>query len=101
MHVSDMRRLSLKLDYSVLKVGLETYLAITSNSFQIGAHLDIQVGWSKFGITGYAGFDALFQFDPFMFMFDIVAGMAVMIGKARILSVDLALSLSGPRPWHA
>lgn len=101
MHVSDMRRLSMKLDYSLLKVGLETYLAITSNTFQIGAHLDIKVGWSKFGIVGYAGFDALFQFDPFMFMFDIEAGMAVMIGKARILSVDLALSLSGPRPWHA
>lgn len=101
MHVSDMRRLSMKLDYSLLKVGLETYLAITSNTFQIGARLDITVGWKQFGLTGYAGFDALFQFDPFMFMFDIVAGMAVMIGKARILSVDLALSLSGPRPWHA
>lgn len=101
MHVSDMRRLAMKLDYDVLKVGLETYLAITSNTFQIGAHLDIKVGWDKFGIIGYAGFDALFQFDPFMFMFDIEAGMAVMIGSCRILSVDLALSLSGPRPWHA
>ena len=101
MHVSDMRRLAMKLDYSVLKVGLETYLAITSNTFQIGAHLDIKVGWDKFGIIGYAGFDALFQFDPFMFMFDIEAGMAVMIGSTRVLSVDLALSLSGPRPWHA
>ena len=101
MHVSDMRRLAMKLDYNVLKVGLETYLAITSNTFQIGAHLDIKVGWDKFGIIGYAGFDALFQFDPFMFMFDIEAGMAVMIGSSRIMSVDLALSLAGPRPWHA
>lgn len=101
MHVSDMRRLAMKLDYNVLKVGLETYLAITSNTFQIGAHLDIKVGWDKFGIIGYAGFDALFQFDPFMFMFDIEAGMAVMIGSCRIMSVDLALSLAGPRPWHA
>ena len=101
MHVSDLRRLSMKIDYNVLKVGLETYLAITSNTFQIGAHLDIKVGWDKFGIVGYAGFDALFQFDPFMFMFDIEAGMAVMVGKMRVLSVDLALSLSGPRPWHA
>lgn len=101
MHVSDMRRLAMKLDYDVLKVGLETYLAITSNTFQIGAHLDIKVGWDKFGIIGYAGFDALFQFDPFMFMFDIEAGMAVMIGSSRIMSVDLALSLAGPRPWHA
>lgn len=101
MNVSDMRRLAMKLDYNVLKVGLETYLAITSNTFQIGAHLDIKVGWDKFGIIGYAGFDALFQFDPFMFMFDIEAGMAVMVGGSKVLSVDLALSLSGPRPWHA
>ena len=101
MHVSDMRRLSMKLDYSVLAVSLESYMAITSNTFQIGARLDIRVGWKKFGLFGYAGFDALFQFDPFMFMFDIVAGMAVKIGKLKILSVDLALSLSGPRPWHA
>ena len=101
MHVSDMRRLAMKLDYDVLKVGLETYLAITSNTFQIGAHLDIKVGWDKFGIIGYAGFDALFQFDPFMFMFDIEAGMAVMIGSSRLMSIDLALALSGPRPWHA
>lgn len=101
MHVSDMRRLAMKLDYNVLKVGLETYLAITSNTFQIGAHLDIKVGWDSFGIIGYAGFDALFQFDPFMFMFDIEAGMAVMVGGCRVLSVDLALSLAGPRPWHA
>lgn len=101
MNVSDMRRLSMKLDYSVLKIGLETYLAVTSNTFQIGARMDLKVGWDGFGLTGYAGFDALFQFDPFMFMFDIEAGMAVIVGGARILSVDLALSLSGPRPWHA
>lgn len=101
MHVSDMRRLSMKLDYDVLKVGLETYFAVTSNSFQIGACLDIKVGWNEFGIFGYAGFDALFQFDPFMFMFSIEAGMAVKVGGKEVLSIELALSLSGPKPWNA
>ena len=72
----------MKLDYSLLKVGLEAYLAVTSNSFQIGAHLDICVGWNKFGIRGYAGFDALFQFDPFLFMFSIEAGVSVVLDKA-------------------
>lgn len=100
MQVGNMKRLAMKLDYDILKVGLETYLAITSNSFQIGAHLDLKIGWEKFGITGYAGFDALFQFDPFMFMFDVECGVAVKCGGWTLLSIDLAFSLSGPRPWH-
>lgn len=101
MNVSQMKRVAMKLDYKVLKVSLETYLAVTSNTFQIGAHLDIKIGWDKFGITGYAGFDALFQFDPFMFMFDIEAGMSVKCGSWTLMSIDVKLSLSGPRPWHA
>ncbi len=101
MLVSDMKRMALKLDYKVLKVGLEAYLAVTSNSFQIGAHLDICVGWNKFGIRGYAGFDALFQFDPFLFMFSIEAGVSVVCGSWKLLSIDLGLSLSGPAPWNA
>ena len=101
MLVSDMKRMALKLDYSLLKVGLEAYLAVTSNSFQIGAHLDICVGWNKFGIRGYAGFDALFQFDPFLFMFSIEAGVSVVCGSWKLLSIDLGLSLSGPAPWNA
>jgi len=101
MQVANMKRLAMKLDYNVLKLGLETYLAITSNSFQIGAHLDIKVGWNKFGIFGYAGFDALFQFDPFLFMFDIEAGVAVKCGSWTLMSIDLALGVKGPAPWNA
>ena len=101
MMVTDMKRLAMKLDYSLLKVSMETYLAVTSNSFQIGAYLDICVGWNKFGIRGYAGFDALFQFNPFMFMFSIEAGVSVVCGSWKLMSIDLGLSLSGPSPWNA
>lgn len=100
MMVNDMKRLAMKLDYSILKIGLETYMAVTSNTFQIGARLDLCIGWSKFGITGYAGFDALFQFDPFMFMFSTECGVCVKCGSWKLLSVDLALNVSGPAPWH-
>ena len=101
MLVSDMKRLALKLDYSILKIGLDAYLAVTSNSFQIGANMDLCIGWEKFGITGYAGFDALFQFDPFMFMFSVEAGVSVVCGSWKLLSIDLSLDLSGPSPWKA
>lgn len=96
----NMRRLSLKLNYEIVKIKLETYLAVTSNSFQIGARLDLQVGWKKFGLIGYAGFDALFVFKPFRFSFALEAGVAVMVGSAKLFSVDLALSVEGPAKWR-
>ena len=84
---------------SPLKLSLETYLAVTSNTFQIGAHLDIFVGWKQFNISGYASFDRLSQFDPFEFQFDLRAGVAVTMGKTKILSIDLSLNVIGPCPW--
>ena len=99
LHVGKMNRLAMKLDYSILKISFETYMAITSNSFQIGARFDLKVGWEKFGITGYAGFDALFQFDPFLFMFYVCAGVSVKCGDWNLLSIDLSLDVQGPAPW--
>ncbi|MCR4863972.1 MAG: S1 RNA-binding domain-containing protein [Bacteroidales bacterium] len=99
LHVGSMKRLAMKLDYSILKISFESYLAVTSNSFQIGARFDLKVGWDKFGITGYASFDALFQFDPFLFMFNVSAGVGVKCGDWTLLSIDLALDVQGPAPW--
>ena len=99
LHVGKMNRLAMKLDYSILKLSFETYMAITSNSFQIGARFDLKVGWDDFGITGYAGFDALFQFDPFLFMFSVCAGVAVKCGDWNLLSIDLSMDVQGPAPW--
>lgn len=96
----NMRRLSLSLNHDIVKIKLETYLAVTSNSFQIGAHLNLQVGWKKFGLIGYAGFDALFVFKPFRFSFSLEVGVAVMVGEAKLFSVDLALSVEGPAKWR-
>lgn len=96
----NMRRLSLSLNYDIVKIKLETYLAVTSNSFQIGARLDLNVGWEEFGLIGYAGFDALFVFKPFRFSFSLEVGVAVMVGSAKLFSVDLALSVEGPAKWR-
>jgi len=97
--VSNMKRMAVKLDYKIVRMSLESYLAITSNTFQIGARLDINVGWKRFGLHGYAGFDALFQFDPFRFVFTAVAGMSVRVGSWNVASVHLSLDVEGPAPW--
>lgn len=99
LHVGKMNRLAMKLDYSILRLSFETYIAVTSNSFQIGARFDLKVGWDEFGIVGYAGFDALFQFNPFLFMFFVCAGVKVTCGGCDLLSIDLSLDVQGPAPW--
>ena len=100
LNVGRLRRTAMKLDYEILKISLESYLAVTSNTFQIGARLDVVIGWKKFGLVGYAGFDALFQFDPFLFMFNACAGVDVTIGSWKVLTASVNLDVSGPAPWH-
>jgi hypothetical protein len=87
------------------RIRLEAYLALTSNTVQFGARLDIyaeaDLGIGKFSVAAWLGFDALFQFSPFAFVVDIYAGVALKWNDAPFLSVDLALTLSGPTPWRA
>lgn len=100
-NLPDMKRVGLKLDYKILKFSLEAYFAITSNTVQFGSSLDMRIGWDEFGLTGYATFNALFQFNPFKFVTDMTAGLAVKIGSKKICSIDLAFELGGPAQWHA
>ena len=100
-NLPDLRRVGLKLDYKIIKFSLEAYFAITSNTVQFGTSLDLRIGWDKFGLTGYAKFNALFQFNPFKFIVDMAAGLAVKIGSKKICSIDLEFELGGPAPWHA
>lgn len=99
LHVGEMKRLAMRLDYSSVKFSFETYLAVTSNTFQIGARFDVQIGWKQFGIVGYTGFDALFQFNPFYFLFNAYAYAHVVIGQTELLHVTVNLDVQGPAPW--
>ena len=83
------------------RLRLETYLAVTSNTFQVGAKLELYAAAAGFSIEGVLGFDALFRFSPFSFVADLVAGVAVKRGSRSLFSIRLELTLSGPKPWHA
>jgi len=99
--VPNMKRLAMKLDYSIVKISLETYFAITSNTIQFGAACQIKIGWDAFGITGDMYFNALFQFSPFRFMVDIGAGVSVKCGGWTLMALRLDFALSGPAQWNA
>lgn len=84
-----------------IRLRLEAYLALTSNTAQLGARADLLVRASSFSVEGYLGFDALFQFSPFMFVVDLRAGVTLKWHGRTLAGIDLELTVSGPSPWHA
>ena len=84
----------------VSKLRLAAYLAITSNTVQFGADLDVFIGVSGFGLSGHLGFDALLQLEPFHFDADISGSVALTAGGDDLMSVGLDATISGPAPWN-
>jgi len=85
---------------AISKLRLAAYLAVSSNTVQFGATLDVFIGVSGFGLSGHLGFDALFQLSPFHFVADISGQVALTAGGDDLMSVGLDATLSGPAPWN-
>jgi hypothetical protein len=85
-------------DSENLKLRSESYLAITSNTVQFGARLDLFARASKFSISGQAGYDVLIQFDPFHFIAAVYASLQLKAGSRSLFKVKFNGELSGPRP---
>ncbi len=84
----------------VSKLRLAAYLALTSNTVQFGATLDVFIGVSGCGLKGHLGFDALLQLDPFHFSTDISGSVAITADGDDLASVALKATLTGPAPWN-
>lgn len=95
-----MKRLGMKLDYGQVKQSLEAYFAITSNTVQFGARVDLFIGVGGATLTGFYGFDCLFQFNPFRFQVEIYAGFKAKYKRWTLASVNLEFNLSGPAQWN-
>lgn len=83
------------------RMRLEAYLALTSNTAQLGARLDLYAAAGNWNVSGTLGFDALFQFSPFYFIVDIYGSVALKRKSKHIMALGVAFSLSGPNPWRA
>ncbi len=78
---------------------LSGYMALTSNTAQLGAKVQANISKDGASISGFLGFDALFIFSPFSFVADIEGGVSASIDGYGI-SLDFHGTLSGPSPWH-
>lgn len=75
------------------------YFALTSNTAQMGARIDLRAHGFGIRLEGWFGFDVMFVFSPFSFTASISAGVRVSFHGVGI-GVTLHGSLSGPTPWH-
>ena len=87
-------------DGSDVQLSCTSYLAVTTNSFQFGAAVQLYASAGGFTVRGHVGFDALFLFDPFRFDVDFSAGVDVQYDGTTLLGIELDAELSGPTPWH-
>ena len=79
----------------------EAYVAVTSNSVQFGAHLELCAEIAGCGVEGWFDFDALFEWDPvFLFSVSCSAGVAVQVLGETLMGISFSLVLEGPAPWH-
>ena len=100
LNLPDIRRLTVCLvDKPELKLKLETYLAITSNTVQTGARLIALAEEGGFTANAMFWFDVLIQFNPFYLIANVGASAVIRAGGTVLLTAYLDLTLTGPKPW--
>jgi hypothetical protein len=96
-----LSRLRVGLDISDdIQLSLETYLALTSNTVQLGARAELEAESMGFTASGGAGFDVLVTFSPFGFKAAVDAHVTIKAKDVTLLGVWLEAVLTGPQPWH-
>jgi hypothetical protein len=98
--IPPQRRIALALPMENPRLRLELYAALTSNSLQLGARLEVSA--RKAGLTAEAilAFDTLVARNPFQLTVDIEARAAIKRGDTTLAGVGLDLHVDGPSPWH-
>ncbi|MFD0077371.1 DUF6603 domain-containing protein [Streptomyces sp. NPDC127166] len=97
----ELRRLNLSLlQGDNPRVRLEAYFALTANTVQFGARLELYAAALGFSVEGLLAFDALVRFEPFGFEVDIAGHVTLKRGSRTLMGVAVELALSGPEPWH-
>jgi hypothetical protein len=76
----------------------EAYLAITTNSFQLGTRMEVGLALGPLQAIGFIAFDALIEFEPFHFDIRFSAGMAIRWRASTLAGVTVSGTLAGPGP---
>jgi len=101
--LASLKRLSVDLSPpAIFSLSAQAYVALTSNSFQLGARVDLRAVVGPVGAEGHIQFDALVLWSPrFAFVAEISAKVALQAFGQTFCAVGLRLQLEGPGPWKA
>jgi hypothetical protein len=82
------------------RIRFESYLAVTSNTIQLGARVTLRAEKGGFGVDGGGAFDALVQWSPFGLAVDFEAWVKVFSPVGTLFAARLKVAVTGPQPWH-
>jgi hypothetical protein len=88
------------LNEDVARIRADTYLAVTTNTVQFGAHAELYFGYSSVSVEGHIGLDALLRFSPLYFIVQVSASISLKAFGVGVFSVRLDVTLEGPTPWR-
>ncbi len=98
MELPRVARVGVSVSLGPVWLKQEMYLAITSNTFQLGSRTEAGIEIGPISAHGWFGFDALIQFKPFYFVAQVDAGFDVEVSGVSLCSVHVSGELSGPGP---
>jgi hypothetical protein len=101
MNLGRLARLSIILSEGNPDIRAEAYFAVTSNTLQFGARLQLAYSFSIFSVQGFLSLDVLITRSPFHFVAEIAGMIAVKTGGHVLFSIRLQLRLDGPLPLRA
>lgn len=98
-----LKRLAIDISPNpITKIRAEAYVAVTSNTFQVGLHASLDVDAGPASIHGWVDFDALIQWEPrFRFSIHMSIGLELRVDGDSVAGVSVDLLLEGPSEWHA
>ncbi|MBO9565209.1 MAG: hypothetical protein J7621_20705 [Niastella sp.] len=100
VELQHMERLGIQvINEESIKLGIDAYFALTTNTVQIGARARFWAQSGGYTAVAEVGFDALIQFDPFFFTVAIYLTGRV-TGPFIDIGIDVRGNLSGPNQWH-
>ena len=95
-----LRRMALSIGEGKVWLRLEAYLALTSNTLQLGSRVELHAQSGDFVVAGHFSFDALVRFSPFGFELDVSIGLSLRWKGRLIAGLTADLYLTGPGRWY-
>ncbi len=98
--IPPLRRLGFHLDLPIpgIELRAEGYLAVTSNTVQLGGYFEAGIDAAGCGAHGFLSVDAIVQFTPFHMHADVSAGFEVEVFGITFGGIRLDGTLDGPGP---